>query len=278
MIYSLSHINQRALETSFPFLFKEIKDSFRKEPSGSLLNCFLAFLCVILIFLSANHPLTTHPESVRRNDEAISSIKLPHPKFTLSKIEKHTIKPVDTKALMINKLAEEASKNSSSSYPEVKENIAGIVESLDKKQIGTPRVIAYAVATAERETGNTFKPIEEYDGPQQAITLGYSGGERFYGRGYIQITHDYNYEKYGQEIGMGEQLIQNPDLALQPKIASDILAEFFKDNGVAEKAEQDFVAAREPINGTDHADTIAYEAERYLQTIEQANTDALAYK
>jgi hypothetical protein len=196
--------------------------------------------------------------------------------FTPAKVLK---KPalVDTKALMINKLAQEASKNSSSSYPEVKENITGIVESLDKKQIGTPRVIAYAIATAERETDSTFKPIEEYDGPQQAIALGYSGGWRFYGRGYIQITHDYNYEKYGQEIGMGEQLVQNPDLALQPRIASDIMAEFFKDNGVAQRAEQDFVSAREPINGTDHADTIAYEAQRYLQTIEEANTEALAF-
>ena len=190
--------------------------------------------------------------------------------------EANAASPVDKNTIIINKLTDEASKNSSSSYPEVKENIADIVDSLKEKQIATPRVIAYAIATTEKETGNTFKPIEEYGGPQQAIALGYSGGERYYGRGYIQITHDYNYEQFGQKIGMGDKLVANPELALEPKVASAILAEFFKDNGVADKAEEDFVAAREPINGSDNAESIAYEAEKYLQTIEQANTEALA--
>jgi predicted chitinase len=179
-------------------------------------------------------------------------------------------------SIIVDKLTDEASKVSSTNQPELKENITNIVESLNKKKIATPRVIAYALATTERETGNTFKPIEEYGGPQQAIAMGYSGGEMYYGRGYIQITHDYNYREMGEKIGMGEKLVNNPELALQPEVASDILAVFFKERDVAAKAEADFIAAREPINGSDNAESIANEAEKYLQTIEEAKTKNLA--
>jgi predicted chitinase len=266
MIYTLSNINRNSIRRGISALLHETEHSIRQEPSGALLNCFLMFLCVILMILSTNHQIK--PQTLTAHLMQMGASLRP-------------LKAVNTVAqpdenVIINKLADEASKNSPTSPTEVKQNIATIVDSLKKKDIATPRVIAYAIATAQRETDNTFKPIEEYGGPQQAIALGYSGGERYYGRGYIQITHDYNYEKFGEKIGMGEQLVNNPDLALQPKIASDILAEFFKENEVAQKAERDFVEARQPINGTDHAESIAMEAEKYLQTIEQAG--AIAYK
>jgi predicted chitinase len=267
MIYYLSNINRSGIKKAIEGLFQKINSSFREEPTGSFLNCFLVVLCTILMLLSTNHSLQMKPSALATS---IVDMNQSHGSLT-----KKAVRPDEN--MMVNKLADEASKNSSTNYLEVKQNIADIIESLNKKQIATPRVIAYAIATTEKETGNTFKPIEEYGGPQQAIALGYSGGERYYGRGYIQITHDYNYQQFGEKIGMGDRLVANPELALQPKIASDILAEFFKDNDVAAKAEEDFVAARQPINGSDHAEDIAYEAERYLQTIEQANTDAIAY-
>lgn len=197
-----------------------------------------------------------------------------HPLQQVKKIVQ--MSQTDEKSLIIDRLANEASKVSPTSPPELKENIAKIIESLNEQHIATPRVIAYAVATAERETDHTFKPIEEYGGPQQAIALGYSGGERYYGRGYIQITHDYNYREMGEKIGMGEALVINPELALDPKVASKILAEFFKEREVATKAEADFIAARGPINGSDHAESIAQEAENYLQAIEEAKTETVA--
>ncbi len=247
------------------------KKSFRNDFSESFFNGTLALLCLTLAYIATNPNLTPIIPLSHASEKTLKPIKQSEQGH---QVDKNTI---------INKLTEEASTKSPTSHIELKQNIATIVESLKKKEIATPRVIAYAMATAERETGNIFKPIEEYGGPQQAIALGYSGGERYYGRGYIQITHDYNYKELGEKIGMGDQLVTNPDLALQPEVASDILAEFFKENGVATKAEEDFVAARGPINGSDHAESIAYEAEKYLQTIQQASENladnrGLSYK
>ena len=222
MIYSLSNINRKNIQRGISVLLHRTEKSIREEPSGALLNLFLTFLCVTLMILSTNHQIK--PKHLTAN-----FMQMDQP-FTLK--AEAAKKTHTNKDIIVTKLADEASKVSATSHPELQENIANIIESLDKKQIATPRVIAYAMATAERETANTFKPIEEYGGPQQAIALGYSGGERYYGRGYIQITHDYNYQKFGQEIGMGDKLVTNPELALEPKVASDILAEFFKENEV----------------------------------------------
>jgi LysM repeat protein/predicted chitinase len=138
---------------------------------------------------------------------------------------------------------------------------------LEQQGILSPNVLAYALATVKHETAGTMKPIREYGGPQQAKKLGYKGGENFYGRGYIQLTHDYNYKDIGKKLGMGDALYKNPDLALDPAIAAKILAVFFKDRGVAAAAEKgDFYGARRGVNGTDKAEKIAQLAKQYLPT------------
>jgi len=140
-----------------------------------------------------------------------------------------------------------------------------ISKALEAEGILSPNVLAYALATIKHETAGTMEPIREYGGPQQATRLGYSGGKNYYGRGYIQLTHDYNYKTIGQRIGMGDELLKNPDLALDPDVAAKILAAFFKDRGVAEAAENgDFYGARRGVNGTDKADKIAQLAKQYL--------------
>ena len=128
--------------------------------------------------------------------------------------------------------------------------------------------MAYALATIEHETAGTFEPIEEYGGRQQARKLGYGGGENYYGRGFIQLTHADNYRAIGQRIGMGDALVKNPALALRPDISAKILAAFFKDRGVAKEASKgNFYAARGPVNGTDKAREIAQIAQRYLKAL-----------
>lgn len=42
----------------------------------------------------------------------------------------------------------------------------------------------------------------------------------YYGRGFVQLTHDYNYEKMGKILGI--DLLNNPDLALDTEIAAKI--------------------------------------------------------
>lgn len=146
------------------------------------------------------------------------------------------------------------------------ESIPAIVSALKEEGIDDPKVLAYALATIEHETAGTFEPIEEYDGVQQARRLGYEGGENYFGRGFIQLTHLKNYREIGERIGI--DLANNPEKALDPAVAAKILAIYFKDNGVADLAKRgDFYAARGPINGTDSANSIARLANKYLASL-----------
>lgn len=141
-----------------------------------------------------------------------------------------------------------------------------VSNALREQGIYSPQMLAYAMATIQHETAGTMLPIREYGGPQQAQKLGYSGGKNYYGRGYIQLTHDYNYKDIGRKIGMGDNLYNNPDLALEPEIAAKILAVFFKERGVANKVNQgDLVGARRPVNPDNKGNMIANYANQYLQ-------------
>jgi len=139
-----------------------------------------------------------------------------------------------------------------------------IKQALQAEGIDDPNTEAYALATVEHETAGTMQPIEEYGGREQARKLGYSGGENYYGRGYIQLTHDYNYKQMGDRIGVPD-LVEHPEKALEPEISAKILAAFFKDRGVSDATSKgDFIGARGPINGTDQAEKIAGLTQKYL--------------
>lgn len=88
--------------------------------------------------------------------------------------------------------------------------------------------IAYMFATAEHET-NFGKNMTEIWGPS-ARQLRYQGkygndnpgdGERYRGRGAVQLTFKYNYERFGEALG--KDLVKEPDLAARPDIAAEIL-------------------------------------------------------
>ncbi len=74
------------------------------------------------------------------------------------------------------------------------------------------RWLAYILATSWHETGFTMQPVTEYG------SLKYLQSKPYYpyiGRGFVQITHKTNYEKYG--------IADNPDMALDPEVAVYIL-------------------------------------------------------
>jgi putative chitinase len=55
-------------------------------------------------------------------------------------------------------------------------------------------------------------------------------GEKYIGRGFVQLTGKANYLKYGQQIGLGSNLVDNPSLANDPGIAAQVLAAYIREN------------------------------------------------
>jgi spore germination protein YaaH len=146
-------------------------------------------------------------------------------------------------------------------------NLPYIIKALREEDILNSNVLAYAMATIEHETAGTFEPIAEIKGDVSARRLGYEGGTAYYGRGFIQVTHLRNYRLIGERIGMGDALAKNPELASNPEVAARILAAFFRDNNVANKASHgSFVAARTPVNPDNNGRKVAYLAYKYIRS------------
>ncbi len=143
-------------------------------------------------------------------------------------------------------------------------NIPLIAKALDEEGILDSNVLAYALATVEHETDETFEALGEIQGGLSARRFGYEGGMNYFGRGFIQLTHLRNYKAVGERIGMGDQLVRNPQLASSPEVAAKVLAAFFKDNNVANLASQGyFVAARKPVNPDYNGYSVARLAMKY---------------
>lgn len=156
------------------------------------------------------------------------------------------------------------------SYESAKRNIPLVLKALKEQGLTDPKIVAYTVATIEHETAKTFEPIEEIDGENQAIIYKYSGGNKFYGRGFIQLTHDYNYAY--MSLKLGTDLINNPTKALEPDIAAKILAIWIKEKVrplLLDGTIEEFESARKGVNATDKASEIAKSAKNYLDILKQ---------
>lgn len=90
--------------------------------------------------------------------------------------------------------------------------------------------LAYVLSTAFGESG--FRPIKEYRAKEGTALwtiqnkYWYTG---YYGRGYVQLTWDYNYKKFGTLLGI--DLLGKPDLALDPVHAASIIVKGMKSGG-----------------------------------------------
>ena len=95
--------------------------------------------------------------------------------------------------------------------------------------------------------------FEEVDGRNQAIRLNYGGGENWFGRGYIQLTHINNYQKWSEWTG--RDLVSDPnilinDLDLSANIAcSGIQHGSFTGSGSLASYNGDWYNARSIVNG-----------------------------
>ncbi len=84
------------------------------------------------------------------------------------------------------------------------------------------RQIAYVLATAQHESRDFAAPEEDW-GRKQAVDLRYFGGEEYFGRGFAHLTHVNNYERLGEALGMGRELVEHPERAAQADIATKVL-------------------------------------------------------
>ena len=121
--------------------------------------------------------------------------------------------------------------------------------------------LAYVLATAYHES--KLKPIKEYGGTGKSYAP-------YYGRGFVQLTHEYNYSHYG--------IAGNLDAALDPELAAYILVDGMmkgiftkrKLSDYVNSNKKDYINARRVVNGTDKAELIA----GYARTIEASLNDA----
>lgn len=147
-----------------------------------------------------------------------------------------------------------------------------VLSALEKAQLVDKPMVLMALATIRAETAG-FVPISEFvsrfnttlpgtppffDKYDHRTDLGNRGphdGADFKGRGFIQLTGRHNYTRYGQIIGLDNQLIETPNLANTPQIAAALLATFLKDKErqIREALQQNQLEkARRLVNGGTH--------------------------
>jgi putative chitinase len=161
----------------------------------------------------------------------------------------------------------------------IESNLPFVLDALVAPELADKPMILMALATICAETGS-FLPVSEgrshfntspgghpfnlYDSRADLGNLGPPDGERFKGRGFIQLTGRANYALHSTAIGLGDQLIENPDLADDPAIAARLLASFLKIHEERIRAALtagDLREARRLVNGGSHgldAFTAAY--------------------
>jgi hypothetical protein len=144
------------------------------------------------------------------------------------------------------------------------------------------RHAAYVLATVAWECAGTWQPIEEYGKGRNrpyGLPVTYSDAQGntytniYYGRGYVQLTWKFNYEKMDAILGKGGALVNAPQMALDPGTAYAIASHGMTQGLFTGKklldyingSATDYASARRIINGVDHADDIA----KYARTFEQ---------
>jgi peptidoglycan L-alanyl-D-glutamate endopeptidase CwlK len=127
--------------------------------------------------------------------------------------------------------------------PNIEQNLPLVLNALVAPQLANKPMILMALGTIRAEV-ECFLPISEgqsalntspgghpfdlYDSRTDIGNQRPPDGELFKGRGFVQLTGRTNYQVHGNAIGLGNQLIDNPDLANDPAIAAQLLASFLK--------------------------------------------------
>jgi putative chitinase len=152
----------------------------------------------------------------------------------------------------------------------IQRNLPPVLKALKADDLVDKPMVLMALATIRAET-ESFEPVAEgrsrfntspgghpfdlYDHRRDLGNQGPPDGESYRGRGYVQLTGRFNYRRYGQAIGFGGRLEQEPDLAGEPDVAGKLLAAFLKDKERPIKdalLADDLGTARRLVNGGSH--------------------------
>ena len=123
----------------------------------------------------------------------------------------------------------------------VNELVKYLPEVIQKYQINNDLRLANFLAQIAHESDH-FRTLQEYasgnayEGRRDLGNVKKGDGHRFKGRGVIQITGRANYERYGRELGL--DLVNNPDMALEPRVSLLIAAKYWEDNNLNELADK----------------------------------------
>ena len=176
--------------------------------------------------------------------------------------------------------------------------VDGLTAILDKWEQTSPqeddRWLAYMLGTAHHETGRTMQPVRETfarsdESAIKRLNASYRAGrlswvsrpywekdeqvKSWLGRGFVQITHQYNYEKMSAALGI--DLVGRPDLAMDPVVALEIIFQGMirglftgkKLSNYFNPSKEDWKNARRIINGVERADLVGTYAKQYYRAI-----------
>ena len=204
---------------------------------------------------------------------AALSPSTPKAGITAPDITAHVTAPVVAKMFPLTPLAH------------IRANLPPVLAALRAAGLGDKAMVLMALGTIRAETAG-FLPISEgvsrfntsaggdpfdlYDDRRDLGNQGAPDGERFRGRGFVQLTGRANYRTYGPRLGAsllgapppgapglgeGADLVEHPEMANDPTIAARLLALFLKDKEPslrAALARGDLAAARRLVNGGAH--------------------------
>jgi predicted chitinase len=169
--------------------------------------------------------------------------------------------------------------------------IPAILKAAHQNGVTDPNQIGYMLATAGHEShmgrqmeeiGSTSaqdKNYGNYDGNTQP-----HDGSRYHGRGYVQTTYEGRYADISQRLGLGNELVANPQKLTEPHLAASALVVGIKENRYTQNAsaalnktipsgnkpgDADFYHARGLVNGIDtFAAPIAASATKFAQILD----------
>ncbi|MBZ5578956.1 MAG: peptidoglycan-binding protein [Acidobacteriia bacterium] len=149
--------------------------------------------------------------------------------------------------------------------PNIRQNLPAVLRALLAHSLGDRNMVLMSLATIRAES-ESFRPLSEdasafntspggapfdrYD--RRLGNQGPPDGERFRGRGFIQLTGRANYLAHGRAIGLDTQLVDGPERANDPEIAARVLASFLKAKEIAIRdalRANDLASARRLVNG-----------------------------